>query len=76
MPLPGCSDKYCARRSIDDAETIRCSLLREPIAAVIGAWLCPFVVLPPPFIPPAPLPPKFRMLDGFAYTLAVLGACY
>ena len=74
-PLPGYSDKYCARRSIDEAETNRCSLLREPIAAVIGAWPCAFVELPPPFIP-APLPPIFLMLDGFACTLAVFGACY
>ena len=49
----------------DDAETSLYSLLREPIAAVMGAW--PFV------LPLVPAPPV-RMLEGLACTWAVLGA--
>ena len=60
--MPG-SETYWLRRSIDEADTIRWSLRREPIAAVIGA--------PPELVAELGLPP--RMLDGFIWTLAVFG---
>jgi|FrelakmetLWP11LW_1041352.scaffolds.fasta_scaffold284761_2 hypothetical protein len=47
---------------MEEAETIRCSLLREPIAAVSGYWV------------PGAFPP-LRIDVGFAVTLAVFGAC-
>ena len=59
------SETYCARLSSEEAETRRCSLRREPIAAVMGAPLLPGL--------PGAVPPV-RMLDGFTCTLAVLGA--
>ena len=57
--IPG-SEMYWARRSREEAETMRCSLLREPIAAVMG-WVTAF--------------PPLRIELGFTVTLAVLGAC-
>ena len=51
---------------MEDAETRRCSLRREPIAAVRGA--------PLPGYPGAVPPP--RILEGLTETLAVLGAAY